>query len=207
MWTRRNFVKTAACAAVAGSSLPAAESGFEPLFNGVDLTGWEGDTLLWTAREGELVGASPGIGYNDFLATEAEYGDFVLRFQVRLVDDTGNSGVQFRSQRMKGSMEMIGYQADIGPGWWGDLYDESRRRVTLVEADHAIIDRILNKDGWNDYEVHAEGQRIRLSVNDTVTAELTEEDSEIPASGRIAVQIHSGPPLEVRFRDVRLKTL
>ena len=207
MWTRRDFVKSAVFAGVAGSSLPAAEDGFEALFNGADLTGWEGDTLLWTVQDGELVGKSPGIGYNDFLATEAEYGDFVLRFQVKLVDDIGNSGVQFRSQRMKGSMEMIGYQADIGPTWWGDLYDESRRRVGLVEADHGLMDRVVKKGDWNDYEIHAEGKKIKLTINGTVTADYAEEDPEIPDAGRIATQIHSGPAIEVRFREMRIRTL
>ncbi|MEZ5394571.1 MAG: DUF1080 domain-containing protein [Bryobacterales bacterium] len=207
MWSRRHFLTTAACSAFAGSSLPAAEEGFQPLFNGNDLSGWQGDTLLWTVDNGELVGRTPGIGYNDFLATAAEYGDFVLRFEVRLVDDVGNSGVQFRSQRMKGSMEMIGYQADIGPGWWGDLYDESRRRVTLVEADTALTDRIVKKDGWNEYEIDAQGPKIKLTLNGKVTAQYEEEAPNIERSGRIAVQVHAGPPIEVRFRNMRIRTL
>ena len=205
MWTRRDFVKSAASLAAISSSLPAAEDGFEPLFNGEDLTGWEGDTLLWFVDGGELVGKSPGIGYNDFLATTEEFGDFTLRFQVKLIDDIGNSGVQFRSQRMKGSMEMIGYQADIGPTWWGDLYDESRRRIGLVEADHALMDRVVKKGDWNDYEVLAKGSHIKLTINGTVTADYTEQEADIPASGRIAVQIHSGPAIEVRFREMHIK--
>lgn len=205
MFTRRHFLKSAVCAAAAASSLPAAEDGFQPLFNGRDLTGWEGDTLLWFVEDGELVGKTPGIGYNDFLATTEEFGDFTLRFQVKLVNDIGNSGVQFRSQRVKGSMEMIGYQADIGPGWWGDLYDESRRRVTLVEADHALIDRILKKNDWNDYEILAEGKHIRLSINGKVTADYEEADADIPETGRIAVQVHAGPAIEVRFREMHIK--
>jgi hypothetical protein len=207
MWTRRHFLKTAGYGAFAASSLPAAENGFEPLFNGVDLTGWEGDTLLWLVENGELVGRSPGIGYNDFLATTAEYGDFILRFQVRLVDDIGNSGLQFRSQRMKGSMEMIGYQADIGPTWWGDLYDESRRKVTLFDADPKLTERIVKKNDWNDYEVHAEGKKIKLSINGRVTADYTETEAGIDESGLIAVQVHAGPAIEVRFRDMRIKKL
>ena len=207
MQTRRSFLKAAVAVGAVTTSLPAAEDGFDALFNGKDLSGWEGDPLLWMVEDGELIGRSPGIPYNDFLATEQQYSDFVLRFEVRLVDDIGNSGVQFRSERMKGSMEMIGYQADIGPTWWGDLYDESRRRVTLVEADHALMDRVVRKNDWNNYEVRAEGEKIRLTVNGTVTAEFAEEDDAIAGAGRIAVQIHSGPPLEVRFRNLRIKEL
>jgi len=205
--SRRRFVagSLGVLGAACGSSSDEGE--FEPIFNGQDLTGWEGDPLLWLVEDGELVGRSPGIGYNDFLATEKSYGDFVLRFDVRLVDDVGNSGVQFRSERMKGSMEMIGYQADIGPTWWGDLYDESRRKITLVECPHELADEVVKKDDWNAYEVHAEGANVRLSINGTTTAEYTEEDADIARSGRIAVQVHSGPALEVRFRNLRLRAL
>ena len=85
-----------------------------PLFNGRDLAGWEGDSKLWIVEDGMLVGRSPGIKYNDFLATVKTYGDFILRFQIRLLDNRGNSGVQFRSQRVPPpSHEVSGYQADV----------------------------------------------------------------------------------------------
>ena len=206
MLNRRRFL-AAAGAAVAARPSRSAEEDFTPLFNGQDLTGWEGDDLLWVVEDGELVGRSPGISYNDFLATEERYSDFILRFEIRLVDDIGNSGVQFRSERMKGSMEMIGYQADVGEGWWGSLYDESRRRVTLAEANQEALGRALKKDDWNEYEVRAEGGHITLSINGRVTADYTEEDTNIPGDGRIAVQIHSGPALEVRFRNIRIREL
>ena len=206
MMDRRQFL---AAAALAGAAvrLRGAEEGFTPLFNGEDLTGWEGDPLLWVVEDGELIGRSPGIGYNDFLATEAEYADFVLRFQVRLVNDVGNSGVQFRSRRVPGSMEMEGYQADIGPTWWGDLYDESRRKETLVDADEQVVTRAVKKDDWNDYEIRAEKSSIALKINGVTTAEYTEEDPSVALDGRLAVQIHSGPALEVRFRDIRIQEL
>lgn len=183
------------------------ENGFEPLFNGRDLTGWEGDPLLWLVEDGMIVGRSPGIGYNDFLATENSYSDFSLRLQVHLVGDVGNSGVQFRSQRVTGSMEMIGYQADIGPTWWGGLYDESRRRRMLVEQDAELITELVRPDDWNDYEIEARGARIRLKLNGTTTAEYEETEDGIAAEGRIALQVHSGPALEVRFRNIRLSQL
>ncbi len=210
MLDRRRFLLAAAAAAPLASHLGAqepAEAAFAPLFNGQNLTGWQGDPLLWLVEDGELVGRSPGIGYNDFLATEARYSDFVLKFQIRLVDDIGNSGVQFRSERVVGSMEMIGYQADVGPTWWGSLYDESRRRVTLAKADEELIGRILKKNDWNDYEVRAQGPRITLTINGQVTADYTEEDDGIARDGHIAVQVHAGPPLEVRFRNLRIREL
>ena len=76
-----------------------------------------------------------------------------------------------------------------------------------MQGDKGKLAKVVKKDGWNAYEVHAEGSKIRLSINGTTTADYTEEDAEIPTSGRLAVQIHSGPALEVRFRNLRLRVL
>lgn len=203
---RRGFL----AAVAAGLALPAAdaaEDGFEPLFNGKDLDGWEGDPFLWKVEDGMVVGRSPGIAYNDFLTTTEEYSDFILRFQIQLVDNVGNSGVQIRSRRVSGSMEMIGYQVDVGPSWWGSLYDESRRRVTLAAPSEATIKKALKPTDWNDYEVQASGKHIVLKLNGVVTVDYTEEDESIEQTGLIGLQVHSGPPLEARFRNIRIKRL
>lgn len=203
---RRGFL----AAVAAGMALPAAdaaEDGFEPLFNGRDLDGWEGDPFLWKVEDGMVVGRSPGIAYNDFLTTTEEYSDFILRFQIQLVDNVGNSGVQIRSRRVSGSMEMIGYQVDVGPSWWGSLYDESRRRVTLAAPSEATIKKALKPTDWNDYEVQASGKHIVLKLNGVVTVDYTEEDESIEQTGLIGLQVHSGPPLEARFRNIRIKRL
>jgi hypothetical protein len=102
---------------------------------------------------------------------------------------------------------MIGYQADIGPGWWGSLYDESRRRKTLAGPAEELVRKLVRADGWNDYEIEARGPRIRLKLNGTTTVDYEETDPGIPATGRVALQVHSGPALEVRFRNIRLRTL
>ena len=183
-----------------------AEEGFVPLFNGKDLTGWEGDAKLWIVEDGVLIGRSPGIKYNDFLATTKTYGDFILRFQVKLVDDKGNSGVQFRSKRVPPpSHEVSGYQADIAPGWWGKLYDESRRGKVLAGPTDEDLKKALKPGEWNDYEVAAIGNQIELSLNGVTTVRYTEEDEKIARDGIIAVQIHSGGPMEVQFRNLRIK--
>ena len=71
------------------------DDGFVPLFNGHDLTGWEGNKDLWSVENGEIVGKSPGIKKNEFLATTASYGDFVMKFKFRIVNTSGqaNSGM------------------------------------------------------------------------------------------------------------------
>jgi len=183
-----------------------AEEGFAPIFNGKDLTGWEGDAKLWLVEDGVLVGRSTGIKYNDFLATTKSYGDFVLRLQVKLVDNKGNSGVQFRSKRVPPpSHEVSGYQADIAPGWWGKLYDEARRNKVLAGPKAEDLNKALKPNDWNDYEVEAVGNKVKLSINGVVTVDYTEEDEKIAREGILAVQIHAGGPMEVQFKNIRIK--
>ena len=188
--------------------LPAVveTAGFTPLVHGNDLTGWEGDTQLWSARDGVLVGHSPGLDHNEFLATTRPYGDFVLALNFQMRDGKGNSGVQFRSVRIPGH-EMSGYQADLGDGYWGALYDESRRNMVLVYP-RSDATKTLNHSNWNRYTIRAMGDRINLSLNgqDSVR-EYQEPDAGIARSGLVAVQIHAGGPMEILFRDVMIQPL
>ena len=178
---------------------------FAPMFNGTDLAGWEGNTSLWSARDGMLVGKSPGLDHNEFLANRQAQGDFILSLWFRLVEGQGNSGVQFRSVRVPGT-EMSGYQADIGESYWGCLYDESRRNKVLVKASPEAL-KTLKKDGWNHYVVYAMGDRISLYLNGAASAVYREEGPGIARDGLIAVQIHAGDPMEVQFKDLQIRAL
>ncbi|WZO95860.1 family 16 glycoside hydrolase [Isosphaeraceae bacterium EP7] len=180
-------------------------AGFTPLFDGKSLNGWEGNAALWSARDGLLVGKSPGLDHNEFLATNASYGDFVLKVSFRLVGDQGNSGVQFRSVRVPGT-EMSGYQADIGEGYWGGLYDESRRNKVLVPGSKEAIAK-LNADGWNHYVIRCSGKSIVMTLNGVTDVKYEEDDSSVARDGRIALQIHAGGPMEVQFKDILIQPL
>ena len=175
-------------------------AGFQTLFNGKDLSGWEGDASLWRVRDGMLVGVSPGIKHNEFLASERALGDFVLKLTFRLVGGKGNSGVMFRSKRVEGR-EMSGYQADVGENYWGCLYDESRRNKVLAPAAADALAR-LNKTGWNQYVIRAEGEHITLMLNERRSVDYKEADASIAKEGRAAVQIHAGEAMEVQFKDI-----
>jgi acetyl esterase/lipase len=180
-------------------------AGFYPLLNGRDLGGWEGDSALWSYKDRVLVGESPGIKLNNFLATEASYGDFILKFSVRLANDSGNSGVQFRSVRVPGH-EMSGYQADIGPGFWASLYDESRRNRVLAPASPKALEN-LHKGDWNHYVIRCMADEITLSLNGVESLKYKETDPAIARDGRIAVQIHAGGPMKVEFKDIYIQQL
>ena len=189
----------------------AADAGFEPIFNGKDLTGWEGDTKLWSAENGEIVGKSPGIKQNEFLATKERYGDFILKFKFRIVNTSGqaNSGMQFRSERVPNSSELSGYQADVGQDYWGCLYDESRRKKVLVKPPKEALDKVLKQDDWNEYVITCKGDHITLELNGLKTVDYTEPEpaDKIARSGLLALQIHAGGPMEVHAKDIVLKKL
>jgi hypothetical protein len=191
----------------AAAAWSADTAGFAPLFNGRDLDGWQVDTPgIWSARDGMLVGKHGGLKYNDFLRTGKSYGDFVLRLKFRLVNGEGNSGVQFRSKPVPGSHEVEGYQGDIGQQYWGCLYDESRRRKVLAQPPAEALAG-LDKAGWNEYVITARGRRITLDLNGKRTVDYTESEDGIDPSGFIALQVHSGPAIEVQFKDLLIKEL
>ncbi len=180
---------------------------FQALFNGKDLSGWEVDTPgIWSIRDGMIIGKSPGLKYNDFLRTRKHYGNFELKLSFRLVNGSGNSGIQFRSKPVPDSHEVAGYQADIGQQYWGCLYDESRRRRVLEQASAEALAG-LQRDGWNQYTVMAQGDRIVLELNGVRTVDYVEKEPGIDRSGFIALQVHGGPAMEVHFRDIRIREL
>ncbi len=188
---------------------PAPElAGFQPLFNGTDLNGWNGDLLVWKAESGELVGSTEtGLAKNNFLATNESFQDFVLKFSFRLKDGKGNSGMQFRSQRATEPIahEMVGYQADIGEKYWGCLYDESRRNKVLAQANENVMKRVRT-DGWNSYSIRCLGSQITLFLNGGVSVNYRETDPAIAQTGQIATQVHSGKgPFEIRYRDIMVQ--
>jgi putative membrane-bound dehydrogenase-like protein len=180
--------------------IPATPENAKTFFNGKDLTGWRGHPDLWKVENGEIVGKSEKrLENNEFLKNNLLAKDFRLTFKVKLVPDEGNSGVQFRSVPLENSPEMKGYQADIGLGWWGRIYHESGRGLlTKIEGD-----KVVKKNDWNTYEVLAIGHRIRTAINGTLCSDLDDPEGEL--EGIFAVQVHSGRPTEVRFKDCELE--
>jgi hypothetical protein len=184
-------------------TIPPTFAPRRPLLDGKSLAGWKGDPEVWKVEGGVLVGESKaGLKHNNFLRTERRYADFIVKFQVRLVPDEGNSGFQFRSEWLPDG-EMYGYQADIGKGWWGCLYDESTGRNVLVNSYEEKGRQAVKKGDWNEYQVEAVGRKVKLSINGVVTAEY--EDSIDRPDGHLAVQVHAGDPVRVEFRDLLME--
>ena len=187
---------------------------YKPLIKGKRFQGWEGDTdKSFRMKSGAIVGGNlkEKIPRNEFLATTRHYTNFILRADCKLVGPV-NAGIQIRSQRIPNHHEMIGYQADMSVGkeggYWGKLYDESRRKKILgKKINHAEMMKNLKPGDWNHYEIRCEGRRIQLFLNGVRTLDYTEKDKSIQQSGVIAVQIHGGPPGEAWYRNVQIVEL
>jgi len=129
-----------------GFALPliaaASEEGFKPIFNGKDLSGWDGDPVFWSVEDGAITGrttAENPAKENTFLIwRDGLVDDFELRLSYRIVN--GNSGIQYRSREL-GRWSVGGYQADIetGPQWTGALYDEHGRGPLATRGQKTVI--------------------------------------------------------------------
>ncbi len=183
-----------------------------PLFDSMTLDGWTGETTkVWRVEDGAIVGGSmEGNPQNEFLATKKVYRNFILKLEYKLVGTEGfvNGGVQIRSKRVaEPANEMSGYQADIGAGKSGNLYDETRRKITLVEANPALVAKAEKPGEWNTYVIRAEDQRIQLTLNGKRTVDFTEREPGIDMAGLIALQIHGNNKAVVSYRNITIDVL
>ena len=180
-----------------------AEEGFQPLSNGRNLDGWDGDPRLWSVRDGMIVGSTEGVKltHNSFLISKQSFANFILRADVKLRNH--NSGIQFRSEALA-DWVVRGYQADMAEdNYWGNIYEEKGTRGTLVDGWPKAKTVVHLKD-WNAYEISCDGDHIRLKLNGVETADLHDSAR---SSGIIALQLHAGPPMEAYFRNIRIKKL
>jgi putative heme-binding domain-containing protein len=186
-----------------------------PLFDGTSLAGWDvraGEEQWWKAASGMIVGGSltDNVPHNTFLATKESFANFELTFKIRIRGAGGfvNSGIQIRSVRVPDSHEMRGYQVDAGPGWWGKLYDESRRNKVIGEPkDAQALAAAVKEDDWNDYRIVAEGPAIRSWINGVAALDYVEADPAIPLDGQIGLQVHGGGKAQIEVKDITIRRL
>lgn len=203
-------------------AVPIAHAEPVPLFDGKTFTGWEGDIgTVWRIEDGALVAGSleKKQEKNNFLATTKKYGDFELTLKWKLEGTEGfvNGGVQFRTERIPSHHEVSGYQADLGKGYDGALYDESRRKKMLAQPSPEVLAKAQKPLGeWNDYRIRAQGNRIQIWLNGVQTVDYTETQGVVLQDGKsmvieptgiIAVQIHGGATSIVSYKDLMIEEL
>ncbi len=194
--------------------ITSAASAQIPLSDGKTFTGWEGDiTKQWRIEDGAFTSGSleKKQPHNDYLATSKEFGDFELTLKWKLEGTEGfvNGGVQFRSKRVSTpSHEVSGFQADLGAGYDGALYDHIRRSKVIQRPTMEVLEMARKPVGeWNDYRIRAEGSRIQIWLNGVQTVDYTETDPTVETTGIIAVQIHGNSNAIVRYKDLVLTEL
>lgn len=192
----------------AAAAEPPADPSFTRLFDGKTFTGWEGNLESFRIEDGAIVGGrlDGPVPRNEYLCTKNAYRNFELRLKFKIVGENVNAGVQFRSERVPNTTEMIGYQADMGQQYWGCLYDERRHKLLAgpTKAEQAAF---IRSEDWNDYVIRAEGPHIQLWLNGHKTVDYTEPDSSIPQEGVFGLQIHKGGASEASYKDILIRVL
>jgi len=203
-----------------------AEDGFVSLFNGKDLTGWKGDSDLWSVEDGCITGKTRGkdhLSYNKFLIWDGKAADFEFRCEFRL-EGKNNSGVQYRSKhdKTRGDWVVVGYQADIHSKaeFTGMLYDEKGRGIVAKRGQKVIVTQAGKKEAsaldgefnpvdltkWHELTIIARGNRLIHKLDGTISVDITDnQESEREMEGVIAFQVHRGEAMKAQFRNVRLK--
>ncbi len=157
----------------------------------------------FTVSEGTIVGKT-GKGGHGWLCTKREYGDFVLELEVRIL--SGNSGVQLRSH-FDDKDRMVGYQIEVDPtprAWSGGLYEQGRRGWLQNLEKNDAARKAFKADEWNKYRIECYGDSIKSWVNGVPAADYIDS---MDLTGVIALQVHSGKNVEVRFRNIRIQDL
>ena len=212
----------------------AAEKGFETIFDGKTLKGWNGDPKFWSVKDGAITGKTtkenPTKG-NTFIIWEGKTGNFDLRLDYKIIG--GNSGIQYRSFKADGPDEwrIGGYQADFEAGdtFSGICYGERFRgilslrgkKTTLTVGDDgklkkeveefakdADIAKAIKKEDWNSYRIVARNFSLTHYINGVKTTQVIDRDRKTRrAEGLLALQLHAGPPMNVQFKNIRIKEL
>lgn len=183
----------------------------QPLFDGRSLEAFElvGDARFSLA-EGCIVGETGSGKANSFLLTRASYHDFELELELKL-EAPGNSGIQVRSELVKKSDSQAafvrGYQIEVDPSeraWSGGLYEERGRGWLADLKDKPEARKAFRANDWNHYRIRCEGAHFIVHVNGVLTTDTV--DGRSP-SGKIALQVHSGPPMKILWRQLQITPL
>ena len=196
-------IATLALTSVCLSTVPGSgEAQVVSIFNGRDLEGWRvHGSERWYVEDGELVCESGPDEQYGYLATEKVYKDFDLTLEFRQEAD-GNSGVFFRSS-IEGT-RITGWQVEVAPPglYTGGIY-ESYGRGWLIQPD-PDRDVALRMGEWNTMRVRVVGDRVTTWLNGVQMIDFV--DAKIgAATGSIALQIHDGGGIRVRWRDIRVE--
>ena len=215
-WIRSSLIALAAVIAAAGRSeavdtpiVPPAKGTSETidLFNGKDLTGWTGNPKYWSVVDGVIVGKNTDpVPVSTYLATDRKFNDFRLLATVKLVTSEMHSGIALWGRVAPDKGDPFTYAGTLVmfPSGWGffDLYGRNG-----LPVDGGPAKKVGTQHDWNDLEILAQGNRIRLVANGTLVADWVDPERKELTEGPIGLQLHSNKePQEVHFKGLKLTT-
>lgn len=209
------------------------EAGYESIFDGKTLDGWDGNPDFWSVQDGAITGTTtkekPTKGNTFIIWRKGEVGDFELKFDYKIIG--GNSGVQYRSFEVPNEKWVVGgYQADFEAGgtYSGINYGERFRGILSNRGNYSdvtrspegkvevkVIEKLgesnklqesIKKEDWNSYHIIAKGFEFTHMINGVVMSKTRDSDEkDRKATGILALQLHAGPPMNVQFKNIRIK--
>lgn len=180
------------------------------LFNGKDLDGWEGNPKLWSVKDGVIVGKNTEpVKVSTYLVTKQKFSDFWLKSKVKLVDGGPkdmHSGITLWGRLAPEKGDPYTYMGHLVmfPTGWG-MYDLHRRNGLKVDGGPAK--KAGKQKDWNDLDIIAQGNRVRVLVNDILVVDWRDPNPELIQEGPIGLQLHSNSvPQEIHFKDLVITT-
>jgi Domain of Unknown Function (DUF1080) len=202
------------------------EKGFVPMFNGKNLSGWKGMKGLWKVENGAIVGETKVANQQTSFLYWKGGEPAEMRYRIRVVGKEGNSGVQIRSQKLP-DYQTLGYQADFDATGYcvGTLYRYERKPLATFaqRGDSVLIDATgnssvkkfadptklldaFNKGDWNDFRILAKSTKVTLWMNGVLMCAVDDHEKKYTLpKGIIALQLHSGEPMRVEYKDLRIR--
>ncbi|MDB6034272.1 MAG: putative Mitogen-activated protein kinase kinase [Verrucomicrobiales bacterium] len=189
----------------------ASEEGFESLFNGKDLSGWKGDELFWSVKDGSITGQftpKTGLKQGTFLVWEGgKVEDFELRLSFR---GQGNGGVKYRGVS-DDQGNITGYIAPLWIRRTGDLLYTGPKLAARGIARGNGNSALRSGGEWNEYVIVAKGRQFIHQINGVTVLDTTDTDSgKFSSSGLLAFELSAGPnekAYALQFKKIRLKRL
>ena len=178
------------------------------LFNGKNLDGWQGHEKYWSVRNGVIVGKnSEPVGVSTYLVTDKNYSDFRLLATVKLAKSEMHSGIAMWGAVAPEHGDKFTYAGHLVmfPKGWGmyDLYG----RAGELGVDGRPAQKVGHDHDWNNLEILAQGNRIRLAVNGVEVVDWRDPEPDRIKEGPIGLQLHSNTEQqEVHFKDLKLTT-
>jgi hypothetical protein len=210
---------------------PDDHTGFESIFDGKTLKGWDGDPQFWRVENETIIGESTAekpVKLNTFLIWRGgQPKDFELKLEYRM--NSTNSGVQYRSVELPevGKWVLKGYQADIdfANQFTGQLYEERGRGFLAMRGQMTRLQpgkkqiianlrggdelkALIKTNDWNQVHIIARGNVLTHIFNGSLMAQAVDDDpSNRAPGGLLGFQMHVGPPMKLELRNIWLKNL